>query len=206
MVLDNAKIISNEFNHGYVGTEHILVGILNDDGEAKRILKSMNVTLDGVKALIKEYIGIGDIDMSYPLLEIPITPRTKRILEESISEARSANVTYVLPEHILLSLIKDKDSVAFIILSNLEVNFSKIRKQLRDYLGYENDGIVDKDKIENKTDTVSMVNRWWKEGHLPAANEQSLTPRRPSSNFGCAGMDVISLASFNFNRPLFLLP
>lgn len=150
MVLDNAKIISNEFNHGYVGTEHILVGILNDDGEAKKILKSMNVTLDGVKALIKEYIGIGDIDMSYPLLEIPITPRTKRILEESISEARSANVTYVLPEHILLSLIKDKDSVAYIILSNLEVNFSKIRKQLRDYLGYENEGIVDKDKIENK--------------------------------------------------------
>lgn len=149
-VLENAKIASNEFNHGYVGTEHVLLGILDDKGEAKKILKSMNVTTEAVKTLIKEYIGTGDIDMSYPLLEIPITPRTKRILEDSISEARTANVTYVLPEHILLSLIKDKDSVAFIILSNLEVNFGKMRKDLKDYLGYDNDIVVDKEKLENK--------------------------------------------------------
>ncbi|MGL5615279.1 MAG: ATP-dependent Clp protease ATP-binding subunit [Sarcina sp.] len=149
-VLECAKIASNEFNHGYVGTEHILLGILMDDGEAKKVLKAMNVDLEGVRTLIKEYIGLGDVEMTYPLLEIPITPRTKRILEDSISEARSANVTYVLPEHILLSLIKDKDSVAFIILSNLEVNFGKIRKQLRDYLGYDSEIITDKDKIESK--------------------------------------------------------
>lgn len=149
-VLESAKIASNEFNHGYVGTEHVLLGILDDKGEAKKILKTMNVTTEAVKTLIKEYIGTGDIDMSYPLLEIPITPRTKRILEDSISEARTANVTYVLPEHILLSLIKDKDSVAFIILSNLEVNFGKMRKDLKDYLGYDNDIVIDKEKSENK--------------------------------------------------------
>ncbi|MBC8059668.1 MAG: ATP-dependent Clp protease ATP-binding subunit [Clostridiaceae bacterium] len=128
-VLFYAQEDAQLFKHGYVGTEHILLGILKEqDGIAEKCLKDMAVSLEDVRGLIEEYEGMGDIELSKN--EIPITPRTKRILEDSLSEARTLNHNYISPEHILLALIKQSEGVAFTILSNLGVDFDKLRKEL----------------------------------------------------------------------------
>ncbi len=128
-VLFYAQEDAQLFKHGYVGTEHILLGVLKEqEGIAEKCLKDMGVTLQDVRGLIEEYEGMGDIDLSKN--EIPITPRTKRILEDSMSEARELNHNYISPEHILLALIKQSEGVAFTILNNLGVDFDKLRKDL----------------------------------------------------------------------------
>ena len=128
-VLFYAQEDAQLFKHGYVGTEHILLGILKEqDGIAEKCLTDMDVSLEEVRGLIEEYEGMGDIELGKN--EIPITPRTKRILEDSLAEARTLNHNYISPEHILLALINQSEGVAFTILSNLGVDFDKLRKEL----------------------------------------------------------------------------
>ncbi len=128
-VLFYAQQEAQSFKHGYVGTEHILLGILKEEnGTSKKSLNSMGVTIDNVKYLIEEYEGKGDMELTRN--EIPITPRTKRLLESSLAEARSLGHNYISPEHILLGLIKESEGVAFTILSNLGVDFDRLRKEI----------------------------------------------------------------------------
>jgi ATP-dependent Clp protease ATP-binding subunit ClpC len=128
-VLFYAQQEAQTFKHGYVGTEHILLGILKEEnGTSKKSLNSMGVTIDNVKYLIEEYEGKGDMELTRN--EIPITPRTKRLLESSLAEARSLGHNYISPEHILLGLIKESEGVAFTILSNLGVDFDRLRKEI----------------------------------------------------------------------------
>lgn len=134
-VLMYAQEEAKNLQHGYVGTEHILLGILREESISQNLLNNANVTLDDVKELIEEYEGKGDIDVYRN--EIPLTPRTKRLLELSLLEARNLNHNFICPEHILLALIKESEGVAFTILSNLEVDFEKLRKELLESLSGE---------------------------------------------------------------------
>lgn len=134
-VLMYAQEEAKNLQHGYVGTEHILLGILREDSISQNLLNSMNVTLNDVKELIEEYEGKGDIDIYRN--EIPLTPRTKRLLELSLLEARNLNHNFICPEHILLALIKESEGVAFTILNNLGVDFEKLRKELLENLSGE---------------------------------------------------------------------
>ncbi|WP_026883580.1 ATP-dependent Clp protease ATP-binding subunit [Clostridium akagii] len=128
-VLIFAKEEAQMFQHGYVGTEHILLGMLKEDeGTSKKILNDMGVSLDGVRGLIAEYEGKGDLELYRN--DIPLTPRTKRLLEISALEATNLNHNYISPEHILLGLIKEGEGVAVTILSNLNVDFDKLRKDV----------------------------------------------------------------------------
>lgn len=134
-VLVFAQKEAQSLQHGYVGTEHILLGILTEDGASHKILNDMNINLDNVKKLIEEYEGKGDMEISRN--DIPLTPRTKRLLEISLGEARNLNHNYIGPEHILLALIKESEGVAFTILNNLSADFNKLNKQLIDSLSGE---------------------------------------------------------------------
>jgi ATP-dependent Clp protease ATP-binding subunit ClpC len=128
-VLFYAKQEAQELNHGYVGTEHILLGILKEQGGiSKKVLNDLGITTDSVKALIDEYEGAGDGDLTRN--EVPLTPRTKRLLELSLIEARNLNHNYISPEHILLALIRESEGVAFIILNNLGADFNKLRNDV----------------------------------------------------------------------------
>ncbi|KOA19928.1 negative regulator of genetic competence ClpC/MecB [Clostridium homopropionicum DSM 5847] len=128
-VLYYAQQEAQGFQHGYVGTEHILLGILKEnEGAAKRLLNDMNITEKNVKNLIEEYEGKGDFNLNKK--EIPLTPRTKRLLDLSLLEARKLNHNYVTPEHILLALIKEPEGVAYTILNNLGLDFEKLQKEL----------------------------------------------------------------------------
>ena len=153
-VLYYAQEDAQLFKHGYVGTEHILLGILKErDGIAEQCLRLMGVSLDEVRGLIEEYEGMGDTELNKN--EIPITPRTKRILEDSLTEARALSHNYISPEHILLALIKQSEGVAFTILSNLGVDFDKLRveliKELQGDVPEESSGRVKAGKVETPT-------------------------------------------------------
>jgi ATP-dependent Clp protease ATP-binding subunit ClpC len=127
-VLFYAQEEAQGLQHGYVGTEHILLGILKEEGISKRLLNDMSISVENVRNLIEEYEGKGDIDLYKN--EIPLTPRTKRLLELSLFEARNLNHNYISPEHILLALIREAEGVAFTILKNLGADFDKLRKGL----------------------------------------------------------------------------
>ena len=132
-VLFYAEKEAQEFRHGYVGTEHVLLGIIREnDGVSKKILNSMGVTAEDVRNLVEEYEGKGEFELHKS--KIPLTPRTKRLLEISAIEATNLNHNYVSPEHVLLALISEGEGVAFTILSNLEVDFDKLRKEILEKL------------------------------------------------------------------------
>jgi len=141
---------AQNFRHGYVGTEHILLGILLEDGSSKKVLNNMNINLEDVRELIEEYEGKGDID--FESNEVPLTPRSKRLLELSLLEARNLSHNYISPEHILLALIRESEGVAFTILNNLGADFNKIRKELIENLtGEQNSSPNDGGKTVNSS-------------------------------------------------------
>ena len=145
---------AQRFKHGYVGTEHILLGLLTEDGTAKKVLNNMNITLEDVRELVEEYEGKGDMD--FEKNEVPLTPRTKRLLELSLLESRNLSHNYISPEHILLALIRESEGVAFTILNNLGADFDKLRKELIENLtGEQGSNSNDGSKPVN-TDTPSL--------------------------------------------------
>lgn len=127
-VLMNASEQSKVYKHGYIGTEHILLGILMDEGKSKELINNYGVSLESVNKLLEQYVGLGDVEHFSG--EIPLTPRTKRLLDNSLVEARNLGHNYISPEHILLALISDNEGVAYTILSNLNVNFQKLRNDI----------------------------------------------------------------------------
>jgi len=127
-VLVYSQEAAREFRHGYVGTEHILMGMLTEEGAARKILNKMNIRFEDVKELIDEYEGYGD--KSAEADQIPLTPRTKRLLELSLMESRNLNHNYITPEHMLLAMISEPEGVAVTILSSLGADFSRIRKEI----------------------------------------------------------------------------
>lgn len=130
-VIMYAQQEAQSLQHGYVGTEHILLGILKEeDGIARKILNNSGITIDNVRGLVEEYEGKGDADLFKN--EIPLTPRTKRLLELSLLESRNLGHNYIAPEHILLALITESEGVAFTILSNLGADFERLRKEIVD--------------------------------------------------------------------------
>ncbi|MBU3207105.1 ATP-dependent Clp protease ATP-binding subunit [Clostridium algidicarnis] len=130
-----AKDESIDLQHGFIGTEHILLGILKEEGMSKNILNSMGVYLENIKDLIEKMEGKGDLSIAKN--EVPLTPRTKRLLDLSLLEARNLNHNYVTPEHILLALISESEGVAFNILKSVQVNFDKLRSELINSLSGE---------------------------------------------------------------------
>jgi ATP-dependent Clp protease ATP-binding subunit ClpC len=129
-VLMFANEEAQSYKHGYVGTEHMLLGVLREQqGSAFNALNSAGITYDKVKTLVNQYIGNGDVEM--PKDEIYLTPRTKRLIEVSLVEARSLNQNYISPEHILLAIIREPEGVAYTILTNLGVDLNKLIGEIK---------------------------------------------------------------------------
>lgn len=121
---ENSKIVINKgkessliLKHGYMGTEHLLIGLINEAGQCSRILEENNVTEEKVLSFIKLYVGIGEVN--YSLDEVPFTPRCKKVLDKSLNLAKDLGHSIVRPEHILWALIKENDGVANLILNKI---------------------------------------------------------------------------------------
>lgn len=156
-VILKAQKESQEFKHGYIGTEHILLGIIAEEGVSQELLKEYGINEDGVKKLLQEYVGEGDFDSTKG--DIPLTPRTKRLLDLSLLEARNLGQNYISPEHILLAMINEKEGVAYTILNSLNVNFDKIKQDILNALsGNTNNpqGNVEENKRKKKVSTPAL--------------------------------------------------
>ena len=153
-VLVYSQEAAQEFSHGYVGTEHILMGILTEEGAARNILNKMNIKLDDVKELIDEYEGYGDKKTEAD--QIPLTPRTKRLLELSLMESRTLNHNYIAPEHMLLAMISEPEGVAVTILSSLGADFQRIKKELIDNLNGDQSGSPSDTGAAENSDTPAL--------------------------------------------------
>jgi ATP-dependent Clp protease ATP-binding subunit ClpC len=115
-------------NHNYIGTEHILLGLVHEDeGVAARALRSLNVRLDAVRGEVEEIIGQGG---SPPSDHIPFTPRAKKVLELSLREAIQLGHNYIGTEHILLGLVREGEGVACEVLVKLGADLPKVRARV----------------------------------------------------------------------------
>ena len=130
-------------NHNYIGTEHILLGLIQEgEGVAAKALESMGISLDAVRTEVKEIIGTGGHP---PSGYIPFTPRAKKVLELALREALQLGHKYIGTEHLLLGLIREGEGVAAQVLVKLGADLSRVRQQVIQLLsGYEgNEGAED---------------------------------------------------------------
>ena len=123
--------------HHYIGTEHILLGLIHEgDGVAAKALESLGISLEAVRSQVEKIIGKGK---SEPGSHIPFTPRAKKVLEFSLREALQLGHNYIGTEHILMGLIREGEGVAAQVLTKLGANLSRVRKEvinlLSDYPG-----------------------------------------------------------------------
>src|SRR5579864_8840431 len=115
-------------NHNYIGTEHILLGLISEgEGVAAKALESLGISLEAVRQQVEEIIGTGS---SSPQGHIPFTPRAKKVLELSLREALQLGHNYIGTEHILLGLIREGEGVAAQVLQKLGADLGRVRKQV----------------------------------------------------------------------------
>ncbi|MCK8816239.1 ATP-dependent Clp protease ATP-binding subunit [Natroniella sulfidigena] len=125
---------AREFNHNYVGTEHLLLGLLKEgEGVAAKVLENSKFNLEKLRARVKDIIGTGNDEVESDSL--PFTPRTKKVLNLSLEEARRLGHNYVGTEHLLLGLLKEGEGVAARILKEEGADFDKIKQEVIKLLG-----------------------------------------------------------------------
>jgi ATP-dependent Clp protease ATP-binding subunit ClpC len=119
---------ARHLNHDYIGTEHLLLGLIHEgEGIAARALEDLGVSLQGARQQVEEVIGRGRRN---PSSHIPFTPRAKKALELSLREALQLGHDYIGTEHILLGVIREDDSVAARILMRLDADLDQVRQQV----------------------------------------------------------------------------
>jgi ATP-dependent Clp protease ATP-binding subunit ClpC len=131
-VVVQAQEEAKKLNQNYIGTEHLLIGLLKEeDGIAAKALLNLGLKFEDIRRGVIDIVGKGEIQ---PVGHIPFTPRAKKVLELSLREALQMGHNYIGTEHILLGLIREGEGVAARVLSNLGVDIEKVREQIIDLL------------------------------------------------------------------------
>ena len=126
-VLSLAQEEAQRFNHNYIGTEHLLLGLVREgEGVAAVVLKHLDIDLNRVRSAVEFIINRGD---RIVLGEIGLTPRAKKVIELAVDEARRLNHHYIGTEHLLLGLVRQGDGIAAGVLNSLGVDLEKVRAQ-----------------------------------------------------------------------------
>src|SRR6266540_1925589 len=132
-VLTLAQEEAQRFNHNYIGTEHLLLGLVREgDGVAAKVLNNLGVELSKVRSAVEFIIGRGEKSISG---EIGLTPRAKKVIELAVEEARRLNHSYIGTEHLLLGLIREGDGVAAQALTGLGISRHTVRAQVEEIIG-----------------------------------------------------------------------
>jgi ATP-dependent Clp protease ATP-binding subunit ClpC len=143
---------SRRLGHNFVGTEQILLGLIGEGtGVGPKALKALGVTLKDARVEVEKIIGRGS---GFVAVEIPFTPRAKRVLELSLEEARQLGHNYIGTEHLLLGLIREGEGVASRVLENLGVDSSKLRSQIIRFLGENSEISTANTTTRSKTPTL----------------------------------------------------
>jgi len=127
-VLSLAHEEAERFQHSYIGTEHLLLGLVREgEGVAAKVLANLGVELNKVRSAIESLIGRGD---RIVLGEIGLTPRAKKVIDLAVDEAHHLNHHFIGTEHLLLGLVRDGEGMAARVLESLGVNLEKVRTQV----------------------------------------------------------------------------
>jgi ATP-dependent Clp protease ATP-binding subunit ClpC len=133
-VMHLANQEAQRFNHEYVGTEHLLLGFMNEGrGVAANVLKNLNIALRDLRDEVEKMIGAGP-DM-VTMGRLPQTPRMKKVIEYAIEESKSLGHNYIGTEHLLLGLLREEASVAAQVLRTKGLDLDKLRKEILAILG-----------------------------------------------------------------------
>ena len=162
-------------NHNYIGTEHILLGLIHEgEGVAAKALESLGISLDAVRSQVTEIIGEGQ---QAPSGHIPFTPRAKKVLELSLREALQLGHNYIGTEHILLGLIREGEGVAAQVLTKLGADLNRVRQQVIQLLsGYQGKEPVSAGGPNEPTPAGSAVLDQFGRNLTQAAREGKLDP------------------------------
>ena len=162
-------------NHNYIGTEHILLGLIHEgEGVAAKALEALNISLEGVRAQVEEIIGQGQ---QAPSGHIPFTPRAKKVLELSLREALQLGHNYIGTEHILLGLIREGEGVAAQVLVKLGADLNRVRQQVIQLLsGYQGKEAATSGGPAEGTPSTSLVLDQFGRNLTQAAREGKLDP------------------------------
>lgn len=134
-VLSLAQEEAQRFQHNYIGTEHLLLGLVREgEGVAAKVLSSLGIELNRVRSSVEFIIGRGD---RIVLGEIGLTPRAKKVIELAVDEARRLNHHYIGTEHLLLGLVREGNGIAAGVLESQGLNLAKVRAQTLRVLGGE---------------------------------------------------------------------
>jgi ATP-dependent Clp protease ATP-binding subunit ClpC len=162
-------------NHNYIGTEHILLGLIHEgEGVAAKALESLGISLDAVREQVQEIIGQGQ---QAPSGHIPFTPRAKKVLELSLREALQLGHNYIGTEHILLGLIREGEGVAAQVLVKLGADLNRVRQQVIQLLsGYQGKEPATSGGPQEGTPSGSLVLDQFGRNYTQAAREGKLDP------------------------------
>ncbi len=162
-------------NHNYIGTEHILLGLIHEgEGVAAKALESLGISLEGVRSQVEEIIGQGQ---QAPSGHIPFTPRAKKVLELSLREALQLGHNYIGTEHILLGLIREGEGVAAQVLVKLGADLNRVRQQVIQLLsGYQGKEPAASGGPAEGTPSTSLVLDQFGRNLTQAARESKLDP------------------------------
>jgi len=175
-VMNLARQEAQRFNHEYLGTEHVLLGLVQEgSGVAANVLKNMGIELDKIRMEVEKIVKTGPSMVT--MGQLPFTPRAKKVLELSMEEASNLGHNYIGTEHLLLGLIKENQGIAAQVLLNLSVKLEDVREEVLDFLG------ADGSEEDDDDGTIGT-----EEGTGPAS--KSKTPALDSF-----GRDLTELAS-----------
>ncbi|CAB4530637.1 MAG: AAA domain-containing protein [Actinobacteria bacterium] len=162
-------------NHNYIGTEHILLGLIHEgEGVAAKALEALNISLEAVRSQVEEIIGQGQ---QAPSGHIPFTPRAKKVLELSLREALQLGHNYIGTEHILLGLIREGEGVAAQVLVKLGADLARVRNQVIQLLsGYQGKEAATTGGPAEGTPSTSLVLDQFGRNLTAAAREGKLDP------------------------------
>jgi hypothetical protein len=202
-VIIAAQDEARALHHNYIGTEHILLGLVKDgDGVAGRALDALGISLDAVRQQVLEIIGEG---RQAPAGHIPFTPRGKKVLDLALREAMQLDHLYIGTEHILLGLVKEGDGVAFQILTRLGADHARVREQvlglLADIAQPRNESVppairdydVQIAQARQEKDAAIDAQDFDRAAALRASEKQLLAERDRMTAARSAGADVVAL-------------
>lgn len=187
-VMQLANQEAQRFNHEYIGTEHILLGLVKEgSGVAANVLKNLDVDLRKIRLEVEKLVQSGP-DM-VTMGKLPQTPRAKKVIEYSMEEARNLNHNYVGTEHILLGLLREQEGVAAQVLMNLSLKLEDVREEVLNLLGHEMEG-AEASGGRGRTEGSGT-------GETPSGKGKSKTPALDSF-----GRDLTELAKQNKLDPV----
>jgi ATP-dependent Clp protease ATP-binding subunit ClpC len=133
-VMSYARQEAQRLNHEYIGTEHILLGLIQEgSGVAANVLKNMSVDLEKIRQEVEKIVKTGPSTVT--MGQLPFTPRAKKVLELSMEEASSLSHNYIGTEHLLLGLIRESEGIAAQVLMNLSIKLEDVREEVLEFLG-----------------------------------------------------------------------